>query len=228
MKSLSPIFLTRNAATLQWSFALVALDILVGGFFANQGYWELSNSTAERICNVCGIFLSAFVVYRLAKPQGLQHIQSMMLLLLLPKTELSVWFLIQQTLVALVVVQRGLSHRQMSSFLIIAAITLPLPLLVALATQYSPVATTKGGKLISTIDKLYSLYAFEFVPEPCNYKLFRVIPVVPGFNLVKKIAEMPSTTPVQVKCSKTGAYSIEKINKTSEIERAKPKVLEQP
>lgn len=210
MKSLSPAFLTQNASVLQWSFGLVILDLILTSFFANQGYWELESGTADSICKSLSIFLLVFVIYRLVRPRGVQPIQAMMLLLLLPKTETVAYFLIQQTLVALVVLQGGLRRKEMYSLLALAVIALPAPILSIVSTQHSARATTKTGQLISCTDQFYELYRFDSSWRlPPTYRLFRILPACPGLRTVKEIDAMTSAAPVQVTRSETGKYSIE-------------------
>ncbi len=77
MKSLSPFFLTQNASALQWSFALIVLDLIVGSFFANQGYWDIESTAAEVFFNTLSAYLYLCVLYRILRPQGSEHLQVM-------------------------------------------------------------------------------------------------------------------------------------------------------
>lgn len=233
MKSLSPIFLTQNAATLQWSFALLVLDLIVGSFFANQGYWELESRAAIVFFNILSAYLYLCVFYRILRPNGSEHAQVMMFLLLMPKTDIALNFLLQQILVAIIVLLPFLNRYQIYSLVMIALTALPAAGMWAImpiqtrwftSSLYSPTATTEGGKLISSTDKLYKLYRFEnYGDPPRTYRLLRILPVCPGLSLIKQIGEMTTAAPVQVSRSKTGKYSIEEVSTVTSIEQEKKK-----
>lgn len=225
MKSLSPIFLTQNASALQWSFALIVLDLIVGSFFANQGYWDIESTTAEVFFNILSAYLYLCVLYRIAKPKGAEHAQVMMFLLLLPKTDIALNFLLQQILVAMIVLLPFLNRYQINSLVLVALTALPAAGMLAImpiqtgefaSFLCSPTATTKSGKLISSIDQLYKLYCFERGDLPPTYRLLRILPVCPGLSLVKEIDEMTSAAPVQVSRSEAGKYNIETSQATPE------------
>lgn len=219
MKCLSPIFLTQNASVLQWSLALVALDLIVGGFFANQGYWDIESRAAGSFFNLLSAYLYCCVLYRLVKPKGAEHAQVMMFLLLVPKTEIAFNFSLQQILVAMIVLQPFVNRFQICSLLVVAISSLPLTKVYAdthpavfdtSSILYSPPATTKNGYHISTTDRLYKLYRFDDDGNKTpTYRLLRVIPICPGLSLVKEVTKLSTTGAVQVRCSKTGKYSIE-------------------
>lgn len=219
MKSLSPIFLRQNAAALQWSFALLTLDLIVGSFFANQGYWDIESRAAGIFFNILSAYLYLCVLYRIANPKGSEHIQVMMFLLLIPKNDIAVNFFLQQILVAIIVLQPFINRFQICSLLVVAFTVLPAakmfadmhpPVLEPSSILCSPPATTKNGYHISTTDRLYKLYRFDdnWSKTP-TYHLLRVMPVCPGLSLVKEIDEMTSAVPVQVTRSEAGKYGIE-------------------
>ncbi|MFA6213126.1 MAG: hypothetical protein WC714_27065 [Candidatus Obscuribacterales bacterium] len=219
MKCLSPIFLTQNASVLQWSFALLALDLIVGGFFANQGYWELESRAAETFFNILSAFLYLCAVYRIVRPNGAEHAQVMMFLLLIPKSDIALNFFIQQILIVIVVLQPLLNRFQIYSLVLIVFTALPsmlylnglsynTPIEKIAAALSSPTATTKNGRLVSSTDQIYQLYFFEKGDLPPTYRLLRIIQVCPGLSLVKEIDEMTSAAPVQVTRSEAGKYRI--------------------
>ena len=236
MKSLSPIFLTQNASAIQWSLGLLTLDLIVGGFFANQGYWELTDSTAVRMCNVLSIYLYLCVIYRIIRPKGHEHAQIMMLLLIMPRTDIALAFLLQQSLVTVIVMQTFLNRFQIYSLMLIGftilpsakyLTALPTPLAKIASTLCDPTATTKTGFEISTIDQLYHLYRFNRCDLPPTYRLFRILPVCRGLNLVKKIDELTWENSVQVRHCDDGKYRIEGLDNTPEAEKAISKVPEE-
>lgn len=231
MKSLSPTFLTQNAATLQWTFALLILDLIVGSFFANQGYWDIESRAAGVFFSFLSAYLYFCVLYRIAKPKGAEHAQVMMFLLLIPKTDIALNFLLQQILVAMIVLQPFLNRFQICSLIVVAFTILPAakmladrypPVLETSSILYTPPATTKNGYQISTTDLLYKLYRFDddWNKTP-TYRLLRVLPVCPGLSLVKEVAKISSSGSVQVVLSETGKYSIEEGNTLTGIEKEK-------
>ncbi len=233
MKSLSPTFLTQNAATLQWSFALLILDLIVGSFFANQGYWDIESRAAGVFFNFLSAYLYFCVLYRLAKPKGAEQAQVMMFLLLIPKTDIALNFLLEQILVAMIVLQPFLNRFQICSLIVVAFTILPTatmladripPVLEPSSILYTPPATTKNGYHISTTDRLYKLYRFDddWNKTP-TYRLLRVLPVCPGLSLVKEVAKISTSGDVQIVLSETGKYSIEEGKTLSVIEKEKKK-----
>ncbi|MBP9091492.1 hypothetical protein KBI23_10715 [bacterium] len=218
MKSLPPIFLRQNAAVLQWSFALIVLDLIVGSFFANQGYWNIESTTAEVFFKLLSAYLYFCVLYRIAKPKGAEHAQVMMFLLLIPKTDIALNFILQQILVAMIVLQPFLNRFQNCSLLVVALTVLPAakmyadmrPVLETSSILYTPPATTKNGYHISTTDQLYKLYRFDDDGNKTpTYRLLRVIPACPGLSLVKEVTKISTTGDVEVKRSEAGKYIIE-------------------
>lgn len=233
MKSLSPTFLSQNAATLQWSFALLIVDLIVGGFFANQGYWDIESRAAGAFFNFLSAYLYFCVLYRLAKPKGAEHAQVMMFLLLIPKTDIALNFLLQQILVAMIILKPFLNRFQICSLIVVAFTILPTatmlsdrlpPVLEPSSILYSPPTTTKDGYHISTTDRLYKLYRFDDDwHKPPTYRLLRVLPICPGLSLVKELTKINTSGSVQVVLSETGNYSIEEGNQRTVIEKEKEK-----
>ncbi len=235
MKSLSPTFLRQNAAALQWSFALLILDLIVGSFFANQGYWDIESRAAGVFFNFLSAYLYFCVLYRLAKPKGAEQAQVMMFLLLIPKTDIALNFLIQQILIAMIVLQPFLNRFQICSLLVVAFTILPTatmlsgwlpPVLEPSSMLYTPPATTKDGYHISTTDQLYKLYRFDDDwHQPPTYRLLRVLPICPGLSLVKELTKISTSGDVQVALSETGKYSIENVNTITGIKKEKGEIL---
>ncbi|CAN5468914.1 hypothetical protein BH11CYA1_BH11CYA1_20080 [soil metagenome] len=204
-------FFASQATPLTWAMALIAVNILIGGFFEQQGHLEFDNENIANASYYLSITLYLLAIFRLIKPRGSQDIQALILLLILPNLDKPVMYLGRAMLIMIVVLFRW---TRLSRVVGLTAVTLSLligPVLMTCISihgsgiPYSP----KTGELCSKTDEIYCLYRF-----PCGwytkyaYGLFREVPLLPGIKLVKRIDELATDKNVCVCTTPQGNYII--------------------
>ncbi|MFA7337926.1 MAG: hypothetical protein WC028_14150 [Candidatus Obscuribacterales bacterium] len=204
-------FFTTRAKPLTWAMALIVVNLLIGGFFEQQGHWEFGNESVAKVSSYLSIFLYLFVVFRLIKPRSAQDLQAAMLLLILPNLDHPLMDLGRQILLAIVLASRWTSFSRVVGVTAVA-LTVWLSSIatncltgISVAIPYSP----KTGEFCSKTDGVYFLYKYHYswVPKPV-YGLFRQVPILPGVQLVKLIDYLDSRRNVCVCRTPEGNYTI--------------------
>lgn len=204
-------FFTTQAKPLTWAMALIALNLLIGGFFEQQGHWEFDNEIVAQVSSYLSLALYLFVVFRLIKPKSAQDIQALILLLILPNLEHPLMGIGRLWLVLIVLAFRWTKFSRVVGLTAIAlsiwmgSIAMSCLNGTAVAIPYSP----KTGEFCSKTDGVYCLYKYHYswVPKPV-YGLFRQVPILPGVQLVKLIDYLDSRKNVCVCRTPEGTYTI--------------------
>lgn len=204
-------FFTSQAKPLTWAMALVVVNLLIGGFFEQQGHWEFDNETVAKASSYLSMGLYLFVVFRLIKPNGVQDIQALILLLILPNLEHPLMGIGRLWLLLIVLAFRWTKFSRVVGLTAIAlsiwmgSIAMTCLNGTAMASPGSP----KGGEFCSKTDGIYFLYKFHYIWVPENvYGLFRQVPILPGIQLVKRVDLLFSRKEVCVCRTPEGNYTI--------------------
>lgn len=203
--------LTTQAKPLTWAMALIAVHLLIGGFYARQGYWEFNNESIAKVSSYLSIFLYLFVLFRLIKPKGAQDIQATMLLLILPNLEHPLMGIGRVLFLLVVLAFRWTGFSRVVGLTAVSLVLLITPMIMSClssencAIPYSP----KTGEFCSQTDGVYFLYKYHYswVPTPV-YGLFRQVQIFPGIRLVKPIDNLFSSRDVCVCRTPEGNYTI--------------------
>ena len=211
MTAFNTAFLIKNAAALQWTAALVLLNVIIGTFYRNQGHWEFDSLHAGSVCNLISLFIYTLIALRLFKYRDNLNIQLMILLLFLPKPDEQIMAVILQIFVVLVVFTRWLSIKKTKQAILIlsgAVVAAPVNMLFLDLATNSP--TPKGGKLIASTDNLFKLYSDRnnWAGET-TYRLNREVPICTGLRLVKQIDKVTTNNSVRILRSPKGNYFID-------------------
>ncbi|MBP9091493.1 hypothetical protein KBI23_10720 [bacterium] len=204
-------FLTTQAKPLTWAMALIALNLLIGGFFEQQGHWEFDNEIVAKVSSYLSLALYLLVVFRLIKPNGVQDIKALILLPILPNLEHPLMDIGRLWLMLIVLAFRWTKFSRVVGLTAIAlsiwmgSIATNCLTGISVAIPYSP----KTGEFCSKTDGIYFLYKFHYswVPKPV-YGLFRQVPILPGVQLVKRVDLLYSRRKVCVCRTPEGNYTI--------------------
>lgn len=224
MTALNTTFLIKNAAALQWTAALVLLNVIIGTFFRNQGHWQFDSFHTGSVCNLISLFIYTLVALRLFKHRDNVNIQLMMLLLLLPKPDEQITAVVLQIFVALVVFTRWMSVKETKQAILIlsgAVVAAPVSMLFLDLATSSP--TPKGGQLISSTDNLFKLYCDRNKwAGKTTYRLNREVPVCTGLRLVKQIDKVTTNNSVRILRSPEGNYFIDENRADPQVKQITP------
>ena len=210
--TLTPL-LTTYAQPLKWTLALIVLDLSTCGFAAQHGRPVFDSESIETISSCLSALLYLFVTYRLFKPRGVQDIQALMLLVLLPDPPFVYVVWTKQFFLLIVLAYRWKRYQQRLGLAIIALQTIQLVIYLntnspCWLSDQTP-ETPKTGVFYKKIDELYSLYQYR---GPClqqkRYVLFRQVQLCPGVSLLKKIGWRVSGQPVSARQTRVGSYTL--------------------
>ena len=204
--------LAKTGNSLHWLMILFFLQAIIGGFYVNQGYWQIDSRLVTNFLNIATLALSLFLCYRLLSPVGAQDIQSLVILFLLPSTS-SFSYFINLGIEAALVTCRWHRYSRIPAALWVAlscTIWSHWPAYI-IGCNLSTYLTTKEGVFVDTTDGIYNLYKY---PRHCQakgypYALFRELTLFPGVKLVKGLDDCLSKGAVSVRRSKDGNYHIE-------------------
>ncbi len=204
-------FFTSQAKPLTWAMALIVVYLLIGGFFDLQGHWEFDNENVAKVSSYLSMALYLLVVFRLIKPSGVQDIQALILLLILPNLEHPLMGIGRLWLLLIVLAFRWTKFSRVVGLTAIALSiwmgSLAMTCLCGIETA-SP-SSPKGGEFCSKTDGIYFLYKFHYDWVPANvYGLFRQVPILPGIQLVKRVDLLNSSREVCVSRTPEGNYTI--------------------
>ncbi len=172
-------FWTTNTQGVQWTMILFLLLAVVGSFAVNQGDWIIESTQWRQALSLIQVLLCSFVVYRLVVPRGVQDIQALIAIALLPGLGST-----ERALILVLVATPVLFFRWKPTMRLVG-----LSSLIILSIMFRNVGVldeffhlNDDGALVCCSDKIYKLY--KVGPA---FKLVREVEFAPGVKLVKHV-----------------------------------------
>jgi len=158
---------------------LFLLLAVVGSFAVNQGDWIIESSQWRQALSLVQLLLCSFVIYRLVVPRGVQDIQALIAIALLPGLGST-----ERALILVLVATPVLFFRWKPILRLVG-----LSSLIILSIMFRNVGVldqffhfSDNGAQVCSADNIYKLYK-----AGSTFKLVREVEFVPGIKLVKHV-----------------------------------------
>ncbi len=172
-------FWNTNTQGVQWTMILFLLLAVVGSFAVNQGDWIIESSQWRQALSLVQLLLCSFVIYRLVVPRGVQDIQALIAIALLPGLGST-----ERALILVLVATPVLFFRWKPILRLVG-----LSSLIILSIMFRNVGVldqffhfSDNGAQVCSADNIYKLYK-----AGSTFKLVREVEFVPGIKLVKHV-----------------------------------------
>lgn len=213
-KNLTPL-LTTYAQPLKWTLALILVYLSTVLFEAEHGRVVFDSEIVATVSTCLSCFLYLFVTFRLVKPRGVDDIQALILLVLLPDPPFAYVVWTKLVFILIILAFRWTSLERKMGLLAIALQILQLTIDLGSSTcrlppYYHYLSDTPGtGILCSKTDDLHYLY--KYPTENSKYKryvLFRQVKLCPGVKLIRRLAWRTSDQENSARRDQDGSYTV--------------------
>jgi hypothetical protein len=200
--------LTTHAQPLKWALALLIINASTYSFALQHGSVKFDNQSIQIASFCLSGFVYFFVVYRLARPFGVQDLQALLILLFLPSF-LLVDSTIKHALIITVLLCRWHKVSRIIGSTAAAIVGIALLYFGLPSLLYYYIYSPQNKVLFSKTDGVYYLYGYAWQNIPrTTYLLFRKVELLPGISLEKKVTDYTSDKPVTVIRTPEGKYKI--------------------
>lgn len=212
--NLTPL-LTTYAQPLKWALALVVVYLSTVLFTAQHGLVAFDSNIVATVSTCLSCFLYLFTTFRLVKPRGVEDIQALMLLVLLPDPPFAYVVWTKLIFILIILAFRWTSLERKLGLIAIALQIIQLIIDLGssncrLPPYYHYLPDSPGtGILCSKTDDLHYLY--KYPTENSKYKryvLFRQVKLCPGVKLIRRLAWRTSNQENSARRNPDGTYTV--------------------
>ncbi len=212
--NLTPL-LTTYAQPLKCTLALIVVYLSSVLFEAEHGRVVFDSEIIATVSTCLSCMLYLFVTFRLVKPRGVEDIQALILLVVLPDPPFAYVVWTKLVFILIILAFRWTSLERKLGLIAIALQIVQLTIDLGGSTcrlppYYHYLADSPGtGIMCSKTDDLHYLY--KYPTENSKYKryvLFRQVKLCPGVNLVKRLAWRTSDQENSARRNQDGSYTV--------------------
>ena len=212
--NLTPL-LTTSAQPLKWALGVIVVYLSTVLFEAEHGRVVFDSEIVATVSTYLSCILYLFVIFRLVKPRGVEDIQALMLLVLLPDPPFAYVVWTKLVFILIILAFRWTSLERKLGLIAIALQIVQLTIDLGSSTcrlppYYHYLADSPAtGILCSKTNDVHYLY--KYPTEDSRYKrfvLFRQVKLCPGVSLVRRLAWRTSNQGNSARRNQDGSYTL--------------------